>query len=160
MSRRQLSIITAAALAIASPLLAQSTAEICGAVKSASPAATTLLLAYLPTVLDPEAPEVKRANLPLGWAAPAFDVLQCEDYEWVTAGRDALRASAYAEVTERLGYPVVDQHYFSGFVADGADREQWRAIVDAALEARARGCAQVFVWALPQVLRDRDWPGS
>ena len=30
------------------------------------------------------APEAKRANVPLGWAAPAFDVLQLEDYDWVT----------------------------------------------------------------------------
>ena len=31
---------------------------------------------------------------PLGWAAPAFDVLQLEDYEWVTAGDTALTTSA------------------------------------------------------------------
>jgi uncharacterized protein (TIGR02217 family) len=138
----------------AGALLAQSTAEICAAVKQASASAKTLLLAYLPAVLDPEAPELKRANLPVGWVAPAFDVLQCEDYEWVTAGRSALRANAYAEVDARLAYPATQQHYFSGFVADADQREQWHAIVDAALEARARGCAEVFIWALPQVVRD------
>lgn len=72
----------------------------------------------------------------------------------MTGGRNAARAAAYAEVDARLGYPRSEQHYFSGFVADGESREQWRLIVDAALEARARGCAEVFVWALPQVLRD------
>jgi uncharacterized protein (TIGR02217 family) len=138
----------------AGALLAASTAEIASAVKEASANARTLLLAYLPTVLDPAAPELKRANLPLGWAKPAFDVLQCEDYEWVTGRRSAARAAAYAEVNGRLGYPIEDQQYFSGFVADAGDREQWRAIVAAALEARARGCVEVFVWALPQVLRD------
>jgi uncharacterized protein (TIGR02217 family) len=136
----------------AGALLAASTAAISEAVKEAD--GRTLLLAYLPTVLDPGAPELKRANLPVGWAKPAFDVLQCEDYEWVTGGRSSARAAAYAEVEMRLGYPVSEQHYFSGFVADAEDREQWRAIVDAALEARERGCAEVFVWALPQVLRD------
>ena len=35
--------------------------------------------------------EVKRANVPLGWAAPAFDVLQLEDYDWVTGGRERRR---------------------------------------------------------------------
>jgi uncharacterized protein (TIGR02217 family) len=134
--------------------LAASTAEIAGAVKAASPNAKTLLLAYLPTVLDPSAPELKRANLPTSWARPAFDVFQCEDYEWVTGGRSAVRAAAYAEVEARLGYPTVEQHYFAGFVADPSQREDWRAIVAAALQGRARGCAEVFVWALPQVLRD------
>jgi uncharacterized protein (TIGR02217 family) len=138
----------------AGELLAASTATIAAAVKAASADARTLLLAYLPTVLDPAAPELKRANLPTGWAKPAFDVLQCEDYEWVTAGRTAVRSAAYAEVEARLGYAVQEQQYFSGFVAEAADREQWHAIVAAALEARGRGCAEVFVWALPQVLRD------
>jgi uncharacterized protein (TIGR02217 family) len=138
----------------AGALLEASTAAIVDAVKAASASAKTLLLAYLPTVLDPAAPELKRANLPLAWAKPAFDVLQCEDYDWVTGGRSAVRLAAFAEVDERLGYPIEEQQYFSGFVADAGDREQWRAIVAAALEARARGCAEVFVWALPQVLRD------
>jgi uncharacterized protein (TIGR02217 family) len=65
-----------------------------------------------------------------------------------------VRANAYAAVGERLGYPAVAQHYFAGFVADASEREQWRAIVSAALGARARGSAEVFIWALPQVLRD------
>jgi uncharacterized protein (TIGR02217 family) len=134
--------------------LAASTSAIVDAVKSASSAAKTYVLAYLPTLLDPKAPELRRANLPTGWAKPAFDALQCEDYEWVTGGRSAARAAAYAEVEARLGYPAKEQHYFSGFVADAAQREQWRPILGAALEARSRGCAEVFVWALPQVLRD------
>jgi uncharacterized protein (TIGR02217 family) len=138
----------------AGAVLANSTAEICAAVKQASANAKTLLLAYLPTVLDPAAPELKRANLPIGWAKPAFDVLQCEDYEWVTGGRAAARAAAYAEVEARLGYSVTEQHYFSGFAADSEHREQWRSILAGALDARSRGCAEVFVWALPQVLRD------
>jgi uncharacterized protein (TIGR02217 family) len=135
-------------------LLATSTSAIAAAVKTAAAEAKILLLAYLPTVLDPTAPEVKRANLPMGWAKPAFDVLQTEDYEWVTDGRASVRTAAYAQVDERLGYPAPEQHYFSGFVADGSEREQWRLIVKAALEARSRGCGEVFVWALPQVVRD------
>ena len=39
---------------------------------------TSHLLVFLPTVLDAAAPEVRRANVPAGWAAPAFDVLQHE----------------------------------------------------------------------------------
>src|SRR5207253_1574158 len=109
---------------------------------------------YLPTVLDPAAPELRRANLPPAWARPAFDVLQTEDYEWVTAGRNSARSAAYAQIDARLGYPPAEQQYFSGYVATANEREQWRAIVGAALEAQSRGCGEVFVWALPQVLRD------
>lgn len=138
----------------AGAVLAASTAAIASAVKQGWPGAKTLLLAYLPTVLDPAAPELKRANLPVGWAKPAFDVLQLEDYEWVTSGRSSARATAYAEASARLGYPVDEQHYLAGFVASAGQREQWRAILDAALQASARGCAEVFLWALPQVLRD------
>ena len=133
-------------------LLASSTATIAGAVRGLG--ARTLLLTYLPTVLDPAAPELKRANLPLGWAMPAFDVVQLEDYEWVTTGRLGVREAAYAEVRARLGYEPSEQHYFSGFVVAPEEREQWRQIVDAAIAATKRGVSEVFLWALPQVLRD------
>ena len=149
LSQAQLQLLDAAGA-----LLASSTASIAAAVKGVDQTTTTLLLAYLPTVLDPSAPELRRANLPLGWARPAFDVLQLEDYEWVTGERTALREAAYAQAQARLGYAQSQQHYFAGYVADSADRLQWRPIVDAALEAEDRGCAEVFLWALPQVLRD------
>jgi uncharacterized protein (TIGR02217 family) len=138
----------------AGALLASSTATITAAIKQASASARILLLVYLPTVLDPRAPEVRRANLPAAWARPAFGVLQIEDYEWVTSGRSSLRGSAYAQVDTRLGYPHAEQHYLSGFVAAAEDRDEWRAIVEAAAEAHERGTAEVFIWALPQVLRD------
>lgn len=152
--RSSLSVAQVELLDAAGALLAESTAEISTAVKQASSNATTLLLIYLPTVLDRQAPEVRRANLPAAWASPAFDLLQLEDYEWVTSGRNAIRAAAYAEVDTRLGYAETGQHYLSGYVADASEREQWRAVIAAAIEARGRGCAEVFVWALPQVLRD------
>lgn len=138
----------------AGAVLAASTASIAAAAKAVAATTRTLLLVYLPSVLDPAAPEVQRANLPAGWAAPAFDVLQTEDYEWVTSGRSSLREAAYAQVDARLSYPRSQQHYLSGFVADTDDRQQWRAILDGATEARSRGCSEVFLWALPQVLRD------
>jgi uncharacterized protein (TIGR02217 family) len=136
----------------AGEVLAGSTAAIAEAVTSAVPEAKLLALVYLPTIMD--APELKRANLPLGWAKPAFDVLQLEDYEWVTAGRTSRRAAAYAGVEQRLGYGPGDQHYLSGFVADVSQRASWREIISAAEEARSRGVAEVFLWALPQVIRD------
>lgn len=137
-------------------LLAESTAALVAAARDEAGAAGLVshLLVYLPTVLDPGAPAVRRANVPLGWAAPAFDVLQLEDYDWVTGGRGAETAGARAAMTLRLGYPTDDQHYFSGFVLAAEDRAQWAAIADAADDARRAGIARTFIWALPQVARD------
>ena len=137
-------------------ILAASTAALVAAAREEAGAAglTSHLLVYLPTVFDPAAVDIRRANVPLGWAAPAFDVLQLEDYDWVTGGRGAETAGARAAMAARLGYPAQDQHYFAGFVPDAADRGQWAAIADAADAARRAGVARAFVWALPQVARD------
>lgn len=143
-----------ALLDAAGALLAASTAALCAAVKGVAPGAVTHLLAYLPTILDLRAPEAKRANMPVGWAAPAFDVLQLEDYDWVTEGRPGLTAQGVALATARLGYPIGEQHYFSGFVLLAEQAGQWARIADAAQAAMARGTAQTFIWALPQVCRD------
>jgi uncharacterized protein (TIGR02217 family) len=138
----------------AGALLSSSTASIFTAAKAAAPGTKTHLLAYLPGLLDPAAPEVRRANLPVGWAKPAFDVLQLEDYEWVTGDRRSLREAGYQTVEQRLGYAPAEQHYFSGFVAGADQREQWRAIIGAARQAEDRGAAGTFIWAMPQWWRD------
>jgi uncharacterized protein (TIGR02217 family) len=136
----------------AGTLLAASTAALVQAARDAG-ARQVLLLAYLPTVLDAAAPEVKRANLPLGWARPAFDVLQLEDYDWAATGNAGATARGVAAAGARLGYPASEQHYFAGFVLRPEDRGQWPAIARAADVARARG-VETFLWALPQVVRD------
>jgi uncharacterized protein (TIGR02217 family) len=141
-----------ATLDAAGAVLAGSTAALCEAVKDEAPGAETLLLVYLPTVLD--GAEVKRANVPLEWAAPAFDVLQLEDYDWTIAGNAGASARGIAEATARLGYAVAEQHYFAGFVLLAEDRRQWREVAGAAEAGFARGTGEVFVWASPQVLRD------
>ena len=138
----------------AGALLAASTAALCAAVKLVAPGAVTHLLAYLPTILDPRAPEAKRANMPVGWAFPAFDVLQLEDYDWVTEGRPNLTARGVELATAQLGYPIEEQHYFSGFVLLPEQAGQWREIMAAARASVARGTAATFIWALPQVCRD------
>jgi uncharacterized protein (TIGR02217 family) len=142
--------------------LAGSTAALVAAVRADHPGCETYLLAYLPTVLDRAAPELWRANLPLGWARPAFDVLQLEDYDWVTAGRSADTKAGVAAAEARLGYPVGEQEYLSGFVLNAADKAQWRAIDAAADTARRRGVRRAYAWALPQVLRDGyvHWDGE
>ena len=147
----QLSLLDAAGT-----LLAGSTIALRNAVRSAAApgSAEVLLLAFLPTVLDPAMPELRRANLPVGWASPAFDRLQVEDYDWLTAGADAFRRAAYAAIDARLGYPTAAQDYLAGYVPDPGDSTAWQRI-DAGLdEAAQRGAHERFVWALPQVCRD------
>ena len=140
----------------AGAVLAGSTAALRDGVRTAAlPAACeVLLLTFLPTVLDPSMPEARRANLPIGWALPAFDRLQVEDYDWLTAGADAHRRAAYQVVNTRLGYPASQQDYLAGFVLAPEQTAQWRQI-DAGLdEAALRAAHERFVWALPQVCRD------
>ncbi|HYJ81520.1 MAG TPA: DUF2460 domain-containing protein, partial [Allosphingosinicella sp.] len=136
----------------AGAVLADSTAALVAAVRVVAPDAETLLLSYLPTVLD--GPHLKLANLPHDWESPAFDLLQLEDYDWVTRGDSGASARGIAAVQARLGYPPERQHYFAGFVLSADDRAQWHRIAAAIETARRRGAAEVFVWALPQVLRD------
>lgn len=145
-----------ALLDAAGALLAQSTAALTAAVRTAAQGpAQVLLLAFTPTVLNPAMPELYRANLPTGWARPAFDRLQIEDYDWLTAGADALRRSAYTFVNTRLGYPLADQDYLAGFVLDPANAEAFWPRIDAGIdEAATRGVARRYVWAQPQVNRD------
>ena len=145
-----------ALLDAAGQLLADSTLALADAVRAAvGGAAEILLLTFTPTVLDPATPEAWRANMPTGWRYPAFDRLQLEDYDWLTAGAEAARRSAYAFVDQHLAYPASATDYLSGFVLAPADAEDFWPLIDDALdEARRRGVTQRFVWALPQVARD------
>lgn len=140
----------------AGAILAGSTADLVSAVRAAvaPQPVEALALVFTPTLLAADMPELKRANLPLGWAHPAFDRLQVEDYDWLTAGADGLRRSAYAEVNARLGYPPAEQDYFAGFVPDAASSDAWRRIDAGIDEALARAPHEVMVWALPQIARD------
>ncbi|HEX9965950.1 MAG TPA: DUF2460 domain-containing protein [Allosphingosinicella sp.] len=150
--RAPLSEAQRATLEAAGAVLADSTSALTAAVRAVAPDAETLLLAYLPTVLG--APDIKSANLPLGWASPAFDLLQLEDYDWVTGGNAGASQRGVAAAQARLGYPPERQHYFAGFVLAPEDKAQWQAIAGAIDAARRRGTGETFVWALPQVLRD------
>ncbi|MDE8650813.1 DUF2460 domain-containing protein [Novosphingobium album (ex Liu et al. 2023)] len=140
----------------AGEVLAESTAALVAAARvAAAPLAVeALLLIFPPTLLDPAMPELKRANLPAAWAAPAFDRLQVEDYDWLTGGSDAFRRRAYAQIDDRLGYPPGEQDYFAGFVLNLEGRAQWRRIDAGIDEAQARWPHETVVWALPQVVRD------
>ena len=154
--RAPLSSAQKATLDAAGSLLAAATAALTGAVRSAAAphSAEVLLLTFLPTVLDPAMPEARRANLPTGWASPAFDRLQVEDYDWLTAGADGARLAAYQTINTRLGYAPAAQDYLAGFVAASAQADQWLRIDAGIDEAQARDAHEVFVWAMPQICRD------
>ncbi len=134
--------------------LAASTHLLANAAKAAAAGCVVHLLSYLPSVLDPAAPEIRRANLPVGWASPAFDILQIEDYDWAAAGDIEATAAGIAVAQARLGYPAARQHYLAGFVLRPDQAAEWTPIDAAAEAARARGVAATFLWALPQVMRD------
>ncbi len=142
----------------AGELLAASTAVIADAVKDYAVdlgvESETSLLVYLPTVLDERAPDAVRANVPSGWSAPAFDILQLEDYDWVIAANHAATLRASDLMTQRLSYPIEQQHYFSGFILRPDQKTQWHEIDFAAVSAKNRGIETIFIWALPQISRD------
>src|SRR5690606_3447188 len=83
--------------------------------------AEVLLLLFTPTALDPAMPELARALVPPGWAWPAYDRLQLEDYDWLTGGAQARRRRGYDVMQARLGYPTERQDYLAGFVLRGED---------------------------------------
>jgi len=138
----------------AGELLAASTAAVVAAAKAVAPSTVTHLLVFVPGLLDPARPEVRRANLPLGWARPAFDVLQVEDYDWVTSGQGRLRRDARAELESRFDYSRGEQHYLAGFATRTRDGVEWERILAAGDEAIALGVSEVLLWAWPQVARD------
>ncbi len=152
--RADLSPAQKALLDAAGGVLARATAGLAAAVRARWPEMESLLLLYLPSVMDPAAPEIRRANAPLGWRAPAFDILQIEAYDWVTEGQEAASQAAIAATQARLGYGPSRQHYLAGFVARADQAAQWQPIQEAADRAADRGVAARFIWALPQVARD------
>lgn len=144
----------AAVLDAAGSVLSDATKRIVAAAKAEAANLQSHLLTYLPSILRRDAPELARANLPTGWQAPAFDVLQLEDYEWVTEGRTTSRKQALQFARQRLAYDYSDCNYLAGFVSSPDRVSDWTAIVAAAEDAREMGFHEVFLWALPQVLRD------
>jgi uncharacterized protein (TIGR02217 family) len=138
----------------AGALLSAATEAIVAAARAIAPDLQSHLLVYLPSLYRPDAPELKRANLPVGWRAPAFDILQLEDYEWVTQGLTTSRFEALEQARQRLGHELESCQYLAGFVSAPQLTRDWNAIMAAANAAIIAGYRDVFIWALPQVLRD------
>jgi uncharacterized protein (TIGR02217 family) len=144
------------ALTQAGSRLGQLTHGIREAIKLAhGAAAEVFLLLFTPTILNPDYPDMPLLNLPAVWRDSPFDRLQLEDYDWLTAGAEALRKGGYARMDDLLEYPLALQDYMAGFVLRPEDAEEFWLRIDAGLdEAAARGVPRLYVWALPQVCRD------
>lgn len=130
-----------------------------------------MALFFPPSVLDTDrVPEMmQRANFLTGIYSPQqLDVLQVEDYDWVTGNptdpehieRDRSHHHEAYEIGEKLGFPYSKQHYFGGFVQYPEDGiEFWKLIKKAMNDAIDLGFSEVFVWAGSQVRRDNKMLG-
>lgn len=137
----------------AGSVLSAATSTIVEIVRSDVGEVTSHVLPYLPSVLRADAPALEHANLPVGWAAPAFDVLQLEDYEWAAADHVERSRSGLLHAFKRLNYPKDKCQYLAGFVLTPERRAEWGPILRAAKRAEDIA-SRIFIWALPQVLRD------
>ncbi len=136
--------------------LGESTNTQINIIKATYPNVKTAILVFTPQVLNPAANASAIMNLPPAdqWGPSKFDVLQIEDYDWVTAGEFGLMEGTWTMATQTLGYPLSRIQYFSGFVLNPTDRHMW-AYVDAAIEiGLTKGAAQTYVWSREQVMRD------
>lgn len=138
----------------AGEILSAATAAIIADVRESVGLVTSYVLPYLPSILRRDAPALEHANLPVGWSRPQFDVLQLEDYEWVIEDLVERSRSGLQHAVEKLGYSKTDCRYLAGFVMWPDNRQEWGPIMRAAERAQEECASEVFIWALPQVLRD------
>lgn len=125
-----------------------------------------MALFFPPSVLDTDRVPamMQRANFLTGiYSREQLDVLQIEDYDWVTGNptdpehieRDRSHHHEAYEIGEQLGFTKDRQHYFGGFVQYPENAiEFWRLIKKAMDDAIDLNFAEVFVWAGSQVRRD------
>jgi len=128
-----------------------------------------MALFFPPSVLDTDRVPAMMAevNYITGAYSPAkLDILQLEDYDWVTGLSDATRdrdrghhPQVYS-IGQELGFTLDRLHYYGGFVQYPEDAiDYWRWIKEAMDTALELGFAEVYVWAGSQVRRDCKFIG-
>jgi uncharacterized protein (TIGR02217 family) len=132
--------------------LAASTIALRNHIRTRAPGMEVLLLVYTPQILDGGKDVLLPANIPVGWAFPAFDGLQLEDYDFVIRGDTASHDAAANLMRTRLNYPDSITDYYAGFILFREAAAQWFEIDRFA--TRAIFARDIFVWAYPQVVRD------
>lgn len=135
--------------------LGEATAYLQSEVLAVYPAATSYILVFTPQITAPNAPMLRTLNFPeADWAAPAFDVLQIEDYDFVIADDRAAMNTTWRLALDVLGYALEDIHYFAGFNLLPSTSWIWHNTDRAIWQGFQRGPADVFVWSREQVQRD------
>lgn len=125
-----------------------------------------MALFFPPSVLDNDRvpPMMQDANfLKDAYNPSKLDVLQIEDYDWVTGNplqpetkeRDRSHHPKAYTIGQELGFTEDRLHYFGGFVQYPENaKEFWRLIKQSMDDAIAKGFKEVYVWAGSQVRRD------
>lgn len=121
------------------------------------PGTKCYLLFFTPQILGGN-PVTSICNLPINeWKYPEFDIIQIEDYDWVTANYsfDELNPT-WETAQELLEYPLSNIEYFAGYVNDPDEYEdQWGMIHQVIQDVfNLRLPLNQYVWARPQVFRD------
>lgn len=140
--------------------LGASTLYIRDQVRVTHPGVPAMVLFFTPQIYSTGV--MAAVNLPTAsWHSPAWDILQVEDYDWVTgpsgaaAPQWALHATTWNTAFSTLGYAPANTHYFAGFVLLESDADDmWPLITQAIADGFAHNVAEVWVWARPQVFRD------
>ena len=126
-----------------------------------------MALFFPPSVLDTDRvpPMMQEVNFLRDAYSPSkLDVLQIEDYDWVTGNpfqpetieRDRSHHPKAYTIGQELGFTEDRLHYFGGFVQYPENaKEFWREIKKAMDDAIEKGFQEVFVWAGSQVRRDK-----
>lgn len=87
-----------------------------------------------------------------------LDVLELEDYDWVTG--DSVHHNEVYDIGNKLGFANNQLHYYGGFVQYENDAvPYWRLINTAMDTAFEKEFGEVFVWAGSQVRRDDKYIG-
>ena len=125
-------------------------------VKAAYPTSTSLILIFTPQFLGTSDPILRRINLPIDeWKAPAFDILQVEDYDKVVEGNyNFITDQTIRAATDLLEYDLADTQYFVGFNLFPQTTWIWYNIDRALWHTREVAFAETFIWSREQVLRD------
>ena len=135
--------------------LGVATAYLAAQVKATHPTAKSYLLIFTPQILRTDAPMLRTLNFPqAAWAAPAFDVLQIEDYDKVVEGDFDFTKLTWILATDVLGYPLSAIHYFAGFNLLPSTTWVWYNTDVAIWMAYDHAPADVYIWSREQVMRD------
>jgi len=115
-----------------------------------------MALFFPPSVLDTE--RVPLMMQKVNYITDAYnpsklDILQLEDYDWVTG--ESIHHNEIYQIGLDLGFTYDRLHYYGGFVQYPKDAvKYWRLIKNAMNTAIKTGFGEVFVWAGTQIRRD------